>query len=61
MSDQLQAQNENLAMMLRRMIWMARKQVGDTSMKAIAGQAEILLKSYGLEGSPLRDGQDVNR
>jgi hypothetical protein len=46
---------ENLAAMLRRMIWMAKKQTGDTGMKVIAGNAQQLLMKYGLEGSPLRD------
>jgi hypothetical protein len=54
-SVRTQAQIDNLAVMLRRMIWMARKQVGDTSMKVIAGKAEELLKLYGLQGSLLRE------
>lgn len=45
----------NLAMMLRRMIWQARQEAEDTSMKTLAGKAEELLKSYGLKGSLLRD------
>ena len=45
----------NLAAMLRRMIWMAEKEVGETSMKALAGKARALLISYGVEGNPLRD------
>ena len=44
----------DLAAMLRRMIWMARKETGDTSMKALAGQALELLKRHGLEGELLR-------
>lgn len=48
---------DDLAMMLRRMIWMARKETGDTSMKAIAGQANELLMRYGGDGSPLREGE----
>ncbi len=46
---------DNLVMMIRRMIWMARKETGDTSMKALAGQAAELLARCGLPGSPLRD------
>jgi hypothetical protein len=46
---------DNLAMMLRRMIWMASKETGDTSMKVLAGKARELLRSYGLEGSVLRE------
>jgi hypothetical protein len=45
----------NLAAMLRRIIWMAKKEVGDTSMKVLAGKANELLSSYGLQGSVLRD------
>lgn len=45
----------DLAVMLRRMIWQARKQNGDTSIKALAGNAHQLLCKYRLEGSPLRD------
>ena len=44
----------DLAAMLRRMIWMARKETGDTSMKALAEQASELLKRHGLEGDLLR-------
>ena len=44
----------DLAAMLRRMIWMARKETGYTSMKALAGQASELLKRHGLEGDLLR-------
>ena len=44
----------DLAAMLRRMIWMARREAGDTSMKALAGQASDLLKRHGLEGDLLR-------
>ena len=40
----------NLAMMLRRMIWQARKESGDTSMKVLAAKAENFLRSYGLQG-----------
>lgn len=47
--------SENLAAMLRRMIWTAKKETGDTGMKVLAGKAGELLKLYGLEGSPLRD------
>lgn len=46
---------DNLVMMIRRMIWTARKQTDDTSMKALAGQAAELLARCGLPGSPLRD------
>lgn len=49
---------EELAMMLRRMIWLANKKIGDTSMKAVAGSARELLAKYKLEGQPLR-GQRV--
>lgn len=45
---------ENIAAMLRRMIWMARKETGDTSMKALAGNAQQLLRQYGLQGTPVR-------
>ena len=45
---------DNLAAMLRRMIWQARKEIGDTSMKGLAGAAHQLLKQYGLQGDPLR-------
>lgn len=44
----------NLAAMLRRMIWYARKQEGDTGLKVVAGRADELLRSYGLEGDLLR-------
>jgi len=49
------ATTDNLAMMLRRMIWMAEKETGDTSMKVLAGKAKRMLINYGLEGSPLRE------
>jgi hypothetical protein len=45
---------ENLAMMLRRMIWLAEKQTGDNSMTVMAGNAKQLLAKYNLEGSALR-------
>jgi hypothetical protein len=48
------AREANLAAMLRRMIWMAEKETGDSSMKALAGTAKQLLASYGLQGSSLR-------
>jgi hypothetical protein len=51
---------DDLAMMLRRMIWMAEKQAGDTSMKALAGNAKQLLAKYNLEGSPLRGAAHSN-
>jgi hypothetical protein len=52
--DQLQTVND-LSMMLRRMIWMAEREIGDTSMKALTGNARELLTRYGLDRSPLRD------
>lgn len=54
MTDDL-ARVGSLAMMLRRMIWCARKETGDTSMKALAGQASELLARHGLNGSPFRN------
>lgn len=45
----------NLATMLRRMIWMAEKEAGDSSMKAVAGKAKELLARYDLQSSVLRD------
>lgn len=45
---------DDLAMMLRRMIWQAEKMTGDTSLKMLAGNAKQLLVRHGLEGSPLR-------
>jgi orotate phosphoribosyltransferase len=48
---------EDLAMMLRRMIWMAEKQAGDNSVKGLAGSAKQLLAKYNLKGSPLREVQ----
>jgi len=48
------ARTDNLAMMLRRMIWQVGKMQGDTDLKVLAGKASDLLKQYGLEGSPLR-------
>lgn len=47
---------DDLALMLRRMIWMARREPGDTSIKTLAGQANELLIRHGGDGSPLRDG-----
>ena len=44
----------NLATMLRRGIWLAKKQTGDTGLKVWAGQAYDLLCNYGRQGSPLR-------
>lgn len=46
---------DDLVMMLRRMIWMAEKETGDTSMKVLAGVARQLLIRHGFNGSPLRD------
>jgi hypothetical protein len=46
---------QDLAMMLRRFIWDARKQTGDASAKVLAGKASELLVRLGLEGSPLRE------
>lgn len=45
----------DLSMMLRRMIWCANKETGDTGMKVLAGNAKQLLIKYNLGGSPLRD------
>ena len=45
----------NLARMLHRFIYDARKQTGDTSAKVLAGKAGELLTGYGLQGSILRD------
>lgn len=53
------AQRDNLAAMLRRMVWQIDKTTGDTSLKVLAGKTRELLKQYGLEGSPLRDGGDT--
>lgn len=47
----------NLAAMLRRMVWMAEKEAGDSSMKVIAGKAKELLAKYDLQGSALRDAK----
>jgi hypothetical protein len=46
----------DLATMLRRFIWMVNKEVGDSSLKALAGKAQQLLAKHGMEGSPLREG-----
>jgi len=46
---------DNLAAILRRMIWTAKKETGDTGMKVLAGNANELLKQYGLEGNLLRN------
>jgi hypothetical protein len=48
------ARTDNLAMMLRRMIWQIEKMQGDTDLKVLAGKASVLLKRYGLDGSPMR-------
>ena len=54
-ADDFMRERDNLAAILRRMIWMARKEVGDTTMKVLAGKAQELLQQYGLEGSVLRN------
>lgn len=56
--DDGQVRERNLAMMLRRMIWMAEKETGDTSMKVLAGKARELLRLYNLEGDFLRASVD---
>jgi hypothetical protein len=45
----------DLAMMLRRFIWAAERQPGDSSAKVLAGKARELLVRHGLQGSPLRE------
>lgn len=45
----------NLAMMLRRMVWLVEKDPGESSLKILAGNAKQLLQAYGLEGLPTRD------
>ena len=45
---------ENLARMLRRLIWQINKMDGDLGIKATAGKAKQLLWKYGLQGNPLR-------
>lgn len=51
----------DLSMMLRRMIWQAKRQEGDTSLKVLAGNAHQLLAKYSLEGDILRDTMDGSR
>ena len=50
-----EAPTDDLAMMLRRMIWQIERREGDISLKVLAGKARQLLLRYGLYGSPLRD------
>lgn len=45
---------ENLATMLRRLIWQINKMDGDLGIKATAGKAKQLLWKYGLQGNLLR-------
>lgn len=44
-------------MMLRRMIYHAKAQAGDTSLKVLAGKAAGLLETLGLQGSALREDE----
>lgn len=46
---------DDLATMLRRMMWLIDIRAGDTSLKALSGKAKQLLAKHGLEGSLLRD------
>jgi len=46
---------ENLAMMMRRLIYFANKTEGDTSLKVVAGNASDLLGRYFLSGNILRE------
>ncbi len=49
------AQRDDLAMMLRRIIWQINKNPLDYSgLKVLAGNAGQLLEQYGLQGSVLR-------
>lgn len=46
---------QNLATMLRRMVWQIDKLTGDSSLKVLSGLAKDLLAKYGLRGDLLRD------
>lgn len=46
---------QDLATMIRRGVWLCRKEIGDLGIKVWAGKAYQLLYKYDLQGSPLRD------
>ena len=52
---ELEFHRENLAVMLRRILWQIKKEPGDSSLKVLAGKASGLLEQLGLQGNPLRD------
>ena len=47
----------NLARMIRRGVWLIRREDGDRGSKVWAGKAYQLLFKYGLQGNPLRDDE----
>lgn len=57
-AERFSREADNLARMLRRGQWLAKKETGDTGIKVWAGQAYDLLDKYGRLGSPLR-GEDA--
>lgn len=57
-AERFSREADNLARMLRRGQWLAKKETGDTGLKVWAGQAYDLLDKYGRLGSPLR-GEDA--
>ena len=44
----------DLAIMIRRGVWLAKREIGDLGIKVWAGKAYQLLQKYDLQGSPLR-------
>ena len=45
----------DLATMIRRGVWLARREIGDLGIKVWAGKAYQLLCKYDLQGNPLRN------